>query len=266
MKTVTKITKQVKNDERYNIFIDNQYAFSVDEEVLARYGLLKGKEIDDLLLAEIQYEDDIRKGFQSAIHYLSFRMRTEKEVREYLIKKEVEETLVQEVIHKLHQYGYLNDEDFAQSFLNTYIRTSDKGPDWIKTELMNKGVHQDIIEKVLKSYPEDLQLERAIDLTEKLVKKYKKESSIQAKQKVEISLIRKGYRTSIIRIAWDEASTEKDSNEEWEALYKQALKAHQRISKKATGFEYKQKMKQTLYRKGFPLESIDKVLDEINEE
>ena len=53
MGKITKITKQVKNDERYNLFIDGKYAFSVDEAVLARFQLRKGLDVDELEISEI---------------------------------------------------------------------------------------------------------------------------------------------------------------------------------------------------------------------
>ncbi|WP_235425115.1 hypothetical protein [Heyndrickxia ginsengihumi] len=87
MPTITKISVQKNNPERYNIFLDGQYRFSVDEEVLARFQLLKGKEISSFELDHIMLQDDIRKGVNIAIQFLSFRMRSEKEIKDYLRKK-----------------------------------------------------------------------------------------------------------------------------------------------------------------------------------
>lgn len=61
MPNITKITTQKKRKDRYNIFVDEKYAFSVDEEVLLKFQLKKGMELDDLLLAEIQFHDEIQK-------------------------------------------------------------------------------------------------------------------------------------------------------------------------------------------------------------
>ena len=55
MPIITKITTQTKRTDRYNIFIDEKYAFSVAEEVLLKFQLKKGKEIDSLLLSQIKY-------------------------------------------------------------------------------------------------------------------------------------------------------------------------------------------------------------------
>jgi regulatory protein len=263
---ITKITKQVKNDERYNIFIDGEYSFSVDEEILARFQLGKGQEIDELAIAEIGYEDDIRKAFNSAIHYLSFRMRTEKEVQDHLKKKEVEEAVIGEVILKLTKYKYLDDSEFAKAYVNTQINTSDKGPGAVERELAEKGVDKPLIDGALTVFTQEIQLEKAIALTNKLFKKYKRDSLIVAKQKTEQNLVRKGYSFSIINLAWEETDNEKSEDEKLAAVLIHARKAHNRLKSKYTGYDYQMRMKQNLFRKGFSMEEIEQAIEKLNEE
>ena len=64
MAVITKITRQKRNEERYNIFLNDEYAFSVDESVLVKYRLTKGMTIDEWTLGELTYEDEIEKAFQ----------------------------------------------------------------------------------------------------------------------------------------------------------------------------------------------------------
>ncbi|MGF2615077.1 recombination regulator RecX [Rossellomorea vietnamensis] len=266
MGKITKITRQVKNQERYNIFIDGEYSFSVDEEIIARFQLGKGDEIDEVAMAEIGYEDDIRRAFNLAIHYLSFRMRTEKEVLDYLKKKELEQPVADEVIQKLKKYEYLNDQEFAKAFVNTQINTSDKGPGVVERELAAKGVDKASIEEAIETFTPDIQLEKAIILTDKLYKKYKKDSSMVAKQKTEQNLARKGYSFSVINLAWQETDNEKSEEEKLEAVLLHARKAHNRLHSKFTGYDYVNKMKQNLYRKGFSMEEIEGAIEILKEE
>ncbi|MGD6966127.1 recombination regulator RecX [Rossellomorea vietnamensis] len=266
MGIITKISKQVKNDERYNIFIDGEYSFSVDEEILARFQMGKGEEIDEVAIAEIGYEDDVRKSFNLAIHYLSFRMRTEKEVWDYLMKKELGQAVADEAIQKLKEYKYLNDQEFAQAYVNTQINTSDKGPGTVERELAGKGVNKALIEEAMAAFTKEIQLEKAMSLTNKLFKKYKKDSGIVAKQKIEQNLARKGYPFSIINLAWQETDNEKSEDEKLEAVLVHARKAHNRLHSKFTGYDYVNKMKQNLYRKGFSMEEIDGAIEILKEE
>ncbi|KMK90424.1 recombination regulator RecX [Rossellomorea marisflavi] len=263
MGTITKITRQVKNTERYNLFIDGKYAFSVDEGILASHHLRKGLEVDELAISELQYADDVKKAFNKASHYLSYRMRTEKEVRDHLLESEWEDGIVQEVMDKLKELKYTNDAEFAHAFTGTHMNTSDKGPKWISGELRRKGVDARYIEEALEAFSQDQQVEKAAALMEKMLKKYKNDSVTVAKQKIEQNLMRKGYTGSIMKLAWETVDNQRDDDEAWQAVYHQALKAHRKLSTKYEGYDYNQRMKQALYRKGFSMEDIDRAIEEI---
>ncbi len=260
---ITKITTQQKNQDRFNIFLDTgkgeEYAFSVDSDVLIRFELRKGMELDDLSIVEIQYQDSIRKAYNSAVHYLARRMRSKKEIQEYLIKKEVEEPVINEVLHKLTSQKYINDEEFALSYVRTQKNTTDKGPDVIRMELKEKGISEAEIKNALAEYSVEEQVENAIKVAGKLVKKSSNESQRLMKQKAEQLLVRKGYPFDIIHLALNEADMDKEENEEMAAIKFQGDKAARKYHY-YSGFEYVQKMKQALYRKGFSIELIEKYL------
>ena len=139
MPTITKITTQKKRTDRYNIFLDEKYAFSVDEAVLLKFQLQKGKEIDSFVLSQIQFQDEIQKAYSLALGYLSYRMRSEAEVRLFLQKKEMEEPIINEVIHKLYTFNYLNDLDFAKAYVRTHVNGGNKGPITLKARIKRKG-------------------------------------------------------------------------------------------------------------------------------
>ncbi|MFE8700576.1 recombination regulator RecX [Cytobacillus sp. FJAT-54145] len=265
MPVITKIAVQKNNLDRYSIFVDygkgEEYAFSVDEDVLIKFNLKKGMELDDFSLTEINFQDDIRKAYNLGIHYLSRKMRTETEVRDYLKTKEVDEPIIQEVIHKLYEYQFLNDPEFAGAYVRTQMNTSEKGTDLIKRELREKGVSSTTIENALMEYTLTKQLENAKQLCDKYIQKYKKDSERILKQKLEQLLLRKGHPHQVISLALEEVAFEKEEDEEMAALRHQAEKAHRKFSN-FTGFEYNQKMKQTLYRKGFSIDMIERYLNE----
>jgi regulatory protein len=264
MPVITKITTQQKNKDRYNIFTDEgngeKYAFSVDEAVLLKFQLKKGMELDELFLTEIHYEDDIRKAYNRALHYLSSRMRSEGEVRTYLLEKEIDAPIIQEVILKLYEYKFLNDEQYAISYVRTQMNTTDKGNIVIKRELKERGIREELIEKAIQEYSFEAQLETAQKLCVKMVNKNKKDSDLILKQKLEQMLVRKGYSFDIISIAVAETEIDR-SDEELDALRYQAEKLERKYAS-MTGYEYEQKMKSALYRKGFSLEQIEKYLSQ----
>lgn len=269
MAYITRITTQVKNNERLNIYIDNgrgeEFGFSVDQNVFVKFQLKKGMEIDELDFTEVQFEDEVKKAQNLALQYLSYRMRSEKEVTDYLLKKSIDEPTIKEVMHQLRDFRYINDEEFAIAYVRTQCKTTSKGPQVIRQELNEKGIEEQHLKTALKEFPQQQQIETAVKVTEKIIQQDRKLSQHQLKQKIEQTLQRKGFPFSIINIALEEVEYEKDAEEEWEALKIQGYKAHNRY-RKFEGWEYLKKMKQALYRKGFAIEQIERFIQEIKEE
>ncbi|SQC62181.1 Regulatory protein recX [Listeria fleischmannii subsp. fleischmannii] len=114
---ITAITAQQKNKERYNIFVDENYLFSVDEAVLVKFQLKKNKSLTNEEIDEIVEADEIRKGLNRAIQFLARRVRSEKEVRDYLKKQEISEVHISTVIQKLADMNYLDDAEFAKLYI-----------------------------------------------------------------------------------------------------------------------------------------------------
>ncbi|WP_374722575.1 recombination regulator RecX [Peribacillus tepidiphilus] len=268
MAYITRITVQKKLKDRYNIFLDKgrgeEYAFSVSEDVLIKHGLKKGMEIDELDIMEIQYQEDIQKAYTQSIQFLSIRMRSEQEVRQHLKKKEWDAPIIQEVIHKLKKFNYINDLEFAKAYVRTQINTTKKGPQLITKELNEKGVAEDSIQEAIKEYDEHLQIEHARALIEKNKKSSKRISTVEYKRKMEQMLFSKGFPSWVVQEIIVNEPFENDLDEEWESLCYQGVKAHKRYMK-YEGFQYEQKMKQALYRKGFSIELIEKFLNEKEE-
>ncbi|QHZ48218.1 recombination regulator RecX [Bacillus sp. NSP9.1] len=261
MPYITKISAQKNNEERVNIFLDEKYAFSVDLDVLVKFDLRKGKELDELDIIEIQYGDEIKKGFHKALDFLSYRMRSTKEVKDHLKKKGVADSAITEIIHMLNDYKYLDDREFAQAFVSTHRKTSGKGPDVLYRELKLKGVDEEHIQEALSSFTFSEQVATAVKHAEKMLKKGKKLSSKETKQAIEQHLMRKGFSIDVISAALLETDYENNDDAEREALDKQGEKAMKRCGYDGS-YETKMKVKQYLFRKGFSIDMIDQFLDE----
>ncbi|MFX3623322.1 MAG: recombination regulator RecX [Ectobacillus sp.] len=268
MALITKIQVQKQSNERYNVYIDKgsgeEYGFSVDEYTLAKHGLRKGMEIDELELSAILYDEEVRKAYLQAVSYLSFQMRTKQEVEEFLRKKGAGPAVVAEAVSKLVQEAYINDQEYSVAYVRTQSNVGMKGPMLIRRELRAKGIQEDDIINSLHEYPKEKQIQNAIQLCEKKKKTYKNLSSLNIRKKLEEMLMRKGYDASVVAAALEQLEDEEAPDEEWEALQHQGRKYHERY-KKHDGWAYETKMKQSLYRKGFSLDSIERLLQELKE-
>ena len=261
MPVITKITQQKRDSERYNIFLDETYAFSVHESVLVKFGLTKGMQLDEWSMDEITYEDQIEKAFNRALHYLSFRMRSEFEVKKKLMDLEFGEAVVLEAIVKLRRLGFLDDQAFSEALLQTQKNASNKGPRAIQQELHKKGVGKELQQQVLENYSEEEQFAVAKKLAEKAARSNRSVAPTQLKQKIQNALARKGFSFEIIGSVMEEIDFGRDEDE-WDSIISSTgEKAWRRYQSKYSGYELRKRVKQAMYQKGIPFERIDSFIE-----
>jgi regulatory protein len=266
MPIITKITQGKNNPERYNIYLEEKFAFSVDESILIRFQLTKGKELDQWTIEEMNFEDEVRKAFNKALQYLSFRMRSESEVRTKLKEKEFGEAVIDEAVKKLYTLNFLDDRAFSEALMQTQIKSSKKGPRAIQQDMQKKGIDKRMQKDVLDSYSEEEQLEIARGLAEKIAAKEKMKTPSQIQQKINDSLMRKGYAYPLIKQAMEGLELEKDEDQWTDIVAAQGDKLWRKHSSKLSGYDLKSKVKQGLYQKGFPAEVINEYLDKKEQE
>src|SRR5690625_7333853 len=103
------------------------------------------------MMRKLVQQDSIHKSYDQAIRYLGYRMRTEKEIRDYLLKKEVDREHITEIMNKLSSRKLMNDKEFAIAFVNTRIQTTTKGPGLVENAMMQKGMTQHYARQTMES-------------------------------------------------------------------------------------------------------------------
>ena len=154
----------------YKVFLDNNQTISLYEDVIINNKLLLTKEIEDDKLDELLKQNNDMHVYSIAINYISIRMRSIKEVREYLKRKQVSENVIEETVDKLVKSGYLNDYNFAKAYVNDGLLITNKGPLKIKQELVKYGIDSDIINEVIEDIDKELIKEKLSNLMEKQIK------------------------------------------------------------------------------------------------
>ena len=261
--SVSKITKieTQKRKGRYNIYLDDEYAFPVDEAVLVRHVLFKGMEITKEFQRQLEQEDNFSKAFSRAVNYLSYSLRSEKEVREDLVSHEFSIETAIDVIEKLKEMKYIDDLTYAESYTRTAANLNGKGPYNIRQELKKRGIKETIIEQALLEYPMEQRIENGIAAAEKVLKRTKQSSSKETNNKVRQGLMQKGFNNDEITEILNQVDTAKDEDDEYEALKKQGEKIWRKQSK-LEGSKKIQKVKSSLYQKGFNGELINQFITE----
>lgn len=267
---IARITTQKRKKNRYNIFTDDgngeEYGFSVDEDILIKYHLRKGMELEDAMIIELKKLDTIEKSYSKAIHYLGYRMRTEKEMRDYLKKQEVDHEHISIIINRLFDRDLLNDVEFANMFVRTRINTTSKGPTLVRQELTVKGVSSHIASEAIVAYTYEVQYEKALQTAKKRMNRTNRNSLRKQIQQLQAYLMRNGFSGDVIRDVVAEVQETMDTDSERDAVLHQGERLFRRHERKLQGRELLNKLKQGLYQQGFNKAAIEQFIDEKEQE
>lgn len=255
---ITKIEVQKNNKDRFNLYIDNEFYSGIDSATYVHFNLKLG-DVTKERLDEIKSYDEYRSAINRAIQYLSFKKRTEREIRDYLSDGEVLDGTIDRVIQYCYDNRYINHDDYAESLKNTILNTTDKGPEHLKRKLYEKGVESHIINQYYERFIDELDEDRMRPIIEKVMTKHMKKSTGRiAEQKTIQTLTQKGYNLNIILMYMNDISLEEDADLLGEMFEKEVVK----WSRKYEGYELKQKVIRSLMQKGFPYDEIQNQLRE----
>ncbi len=193
MPTITDMQIQKNNKTRANVYLDGEFAFGLEMVTVMKLGLKIGKEMDWQTLEEAIFDSEVSVAFQKAMDYLSRSMKTTKQMRDYLSKKGFSKDVVECVIQKLHNYKYLDDEQYAKLYAQQ--NKCQKGERRIKQELLQKGVSQDKVDAQVQ-IDEDDQLQTAMNLAQKYLKN--KSCDLKTMQKLQRYLLYRGYDYDVV--------------------------------------------------------------------
>ena len=196
---ITKITQQVKRADRYNIFIEGKYSFSLSESALLQSRLASGKELTKEQVADYKVLSADDKLYNRALRYAAMRNRSTWELEQYLKRKNAAPPLAEEILNKLSKIGILSDETFARSWIANRRLLKPTSLRRLKQELRAKRVPDSVIDTALQ---ED-ETEELTTLKE-LVDKKRKQSKYQDNLKLMQYLARQGYNYDDIKSVLNE--------------------------------------------------------------
>jgi regulatory protein len=164
---ITAITLQKHNHQRVSIYLDGEFAFGLARIVAA--WLEVGQEIDDDKIATLRDADSQEVAYQQALNFLSYRVRTEAEVIQNLRQHEVQEAFIEPTLERLRRIGMLDDQRFAQSWVDNRSEFRPRSGRALAFELRRHGVSEPLIEQSLSELDEDnLALQAALKHAHKL--------------------------------------------------------------------------------------------------
>jgi regulatory protein len=148
VRKITAIRIGKTRGKRVNVLLDNKVAFSLEAEVAIREGLLVEQELSAGQIETLVRSDRFHRCFNAAAHYLSYRPRSEFELRERLHRRGFDDS-IEEVIAKLKEQGLVDDVAFAQFWKDNRESFSPRSRWLIQLELRRKGIADEIIDEVV---------------------------------------------------------------------------------------------------------------------
>lgn len=178
---------------RNKIYLDTEEIMDISPLIRQKYDLKVNDSIERFY-DEISYEASLEKG----IFLISLKDRTKKEVRLKLEEKFWNKNAVLKAIEKLEEFGYLNDLNYAIS----YIESKTYGKNRISYNLFQKGIDRSTVEKAYLALDEekeenidDVKLEKLIDKNSRKINisNSRDEKKLKEEQKLIQYLARQGF-------------------------------------------------------------------------
>ncbi|QTU82797.1 RecX family transcriptional regulator [Carnobacteriaceae bacterium zg-C25] len=276
MAKITTIEVQQNNKHRFNIFIDDQFAFGVSEQTLLFFTLHKGMEITPQQQTKILKYDHFQRLYSAGVNYISYRMRSEKEVRDKLAKLldvsedetviNTQQKMIELAIKQLKSDGYINDTLYAQAFVEESLNVSGKGEFHIRRKLKEKGIAQEIVAQVLNEIDDDTQNDTALQVATAFIKRQDVISSNALRQKLSNHLMQRGFSIQTVQTILNQMDTSTITKNENKNAITIAQKAYNTYHNRYSGYDLWSKIKTYLLQKGYSFDAIDRAIKKLKED
>lgn len=177
----------------YNVYLSNGEVLELDESVITNNELLLKKRIDNDLYDKLKMDNKICILVNASIKYINVRLRSIKEIKDYLLKKEDDTDLIDEVISRLIKMGYLDDRRFTEAYIKDKLNFTSWGDYKIINELNKLGISSLDIEDNIDLLNDDILNERMRKIIDKDIRTNKKYSGLKLKNKIYNHLLTSGY-------------------------------------------------------------------------
>ncbi len=244
--------KKISGD-KYKVDLDNGQQLTIYEDVIVNRELL-GKDLDASLLMQIQQDNQFADFYNKAIRYIGIRLRSEKEMRDYLNKKGLFEKDIQVILMRLKEVGLLDDRMFAKAYIHDKLSLTNQGFLKIKNTLLQHEIDEGVIDSLLQEVEIDYD-ERIRKIIAKQLKHNVGTSKMVLRNKLYHQLISLGYEPGdILR------NLDLNHIDEKGRLEKEYQKLYRKYASKYEGEAFYSFLKRKLYQKGFAYAAVDQFL------
>ena len=194
MPVITDIQRQRQREVRFSVYVDDRFAFGLDDLELSTSGFRIGQELSKREVEEWQNRSAEGKAYNAALRYLSYRLRSRSELLRYLHDKEYEDITIELTLERLVGLGLVDDLVFARTWIADRMRLKPRSRAVLIAELRQKGIASEVIAAALAEIEPDDEIESLRRLITKKRSHYDEAKLIQY-------LRSKGYNYGLIKEA-----------------------------------------------------------------
>jgi regulatory protein len=205
---ITALKVQKRDPNRVNVYLDGEFAFGLTKIVAA--WLQVGQVLSSEKISSLQSQETLEVAYLKALHYLSYRPRSESEVESSLKEKGFDEGVIAYVLERLKQDRYLGDEQFAQLWVENRSSFRPRSRRMLRYELRQKGVSEENISNALDGAEEESSL--AYQAAARYASRLKDEEWDTFRKRLAAFLARRGFSygtiSPVVRTVWTELHAE----------------------------------------------------------
>lgn len=191
---ITALQVQKHNKDRVNVYLDGAFGFGL--AAVEAVHLHVGQKLTADQIAELQMKDDVERAYERALNYLSYRPRSEAEVRRNLREKDVEDRAIDVVIDRLTRASLLDDREFARYWVDNRARFNPRGLRGLRYELRRKGVSDRVIDDALSDFDVKAAARRVAD---EGARRLTQEAPPDFRRKLQAYMARRGFAYAVIK-------------------------------------------------------------------
>ena len=160
---ITAIQPQQRQKTRVNIFLDGEFAFGLDAEVVLRHQLKKGAALSVDDQKHLLFEEDLKAALNRAFRLIGQRNYSEQEVRRKLELARFHEEIIDRTIARCRELDYLDDAKFARDFVKTQLARRPQGKLRLRPALLRKGVSPKLADEILREFLASVDTARLVE-------------------------------------------------------------------------------------------------------
>jgi regulatory protein len=191
---ITALRHQKRNPDRVSVFLDGQFRIGLSGKLAAN--LQVGQELSEEDLQDLLHQEQSEAAYKRVLLWISRRPHSIQEIRRKLEQKQAQQAVINDVIERLESLDLVNDERFAEAWVENRKVFRPRARKALRLELRKKGIQDVIIDRVLEDFDEE---QAAHDAAQKAIRRYRTLPRETAEQRMLAYLARRGFGYGLCR-------------------------------------------------------------------